>query len=143
VQVTLLLADAAQEANGKLFILGGGWSLTGPDVPPMAVAVKIEVPWNEANRRHSWELVLVDADGQAAVLQGAEGREELRVGGDFEVGRPPGIPPGSDIDMPLAVNIGPLPLRPGQRYAWQLWINGETHEDWCRRFTVRARPSSP
>jgi hypothetical protein len=41
----MLLADAAQEAAGKLYILGGGWSVTGPQMPPMAIALKIDVPW--------------------------------------------------------------------------------------------------
>ena len=26
----MLLCDSAQVADGKLFVLGGGWSLTGP-----------------------------------------------------------------------------------------------------------------
>lgn len=139
MRVTMFLADAAQEANGKLFILGGGWSVTGPDVPPMAVALKIDVPWTEANRTHQWELVLIDADGNPVLLPAPEGQQELRTGGDFEVGRPPGLVPGTEIDLPLAVNVGPLPLEPGQRFSWQLWIDGETQEDWSRSFTVRPR----
>ncbi|HYT79952.1 MAG TPA: sigma factor [Actinomycetota bacterium] len=30
LKVTMMLADAAEVADGKLFILGGGWSVTGP-----------------------------------------------------------------------------------------------------------------
>ena len=44
--MTLMLADSAQEVGGKLYILGGGWSVTGPVVPPSAVAIKIDVPWD-------------------------------------------------------------------------------------------------
>ena len=62
MRVTMLLADAAQEVNGKLYVLGGGWSVTGPDVPPMALAVKLDVPWTEANQAHTFELVLVDTE---------------------------------------------------------------------------------
>lgn len=29
MKVTMLLADAATVAEGKLYILGGGWSVTG------------------------------------------------------------------------------------------------------------------
>ena len=29
-KVTMMLADAAQAVEGKLYILGGGWSVTGP-----------------------------------------------------------------------------------------------------------------
>ena len=31
MKVTILLADAAQAVEGKLFVLGGGWSVTGPE----------------------------------------------------------------------------------------------------------------
>ncbi len=85
----MMLADAAQEVGGKLFILGGGWSIiTGPIVPPMAIALKVDVPWNEANQKHQWELVLTDADGKPATLETSEGAHEIRIGGEFEVGRP-------------------------------------------------------
>ena len=33
MKVTLMLADAAQVSEGKLHILGGGWSVTGPPAP--------------------------------------------------------------------------------------------------------------
>ena len=36
----MLLCDGAQVADGKLFVLGGGWSLTGPDPMPSAIAMK-------------------------------------------------------------------------------------------------------
>ena len=37
----MILADSAQVADGKLYILGGGWSITGPDPTPSAVAIKM------------------------------------------------------------------------------------------------------
>lgn len=131
----MLLADAAQEVNGKLYVLGGGWSVTGPDVPPMSLAIKLDVPWSEANRSHTFDIVLVDTDGRAVGSEG--GASGIRVDGRFEVGRPPGLPAGSDIDFAFAVSIPPVPLAPG-RYAWQLSIDGRTHEDWLRPFQVRA-----
>ena len=132
----MILADAAQEVNGKLYILGGGWSVTGPQVPPMALALKLDVPWNAANRPHEFLLGLVDDDGHP-VSAGGEDAAGVQVGGQFEVGLPAGVPEGSDIDLALAVTLGPLPLTAG-RYAWQLWIDGETQADWQRPFQVRA-----
>ena len=38
----MLLADAAQVSEGKLHILGGGWSVTGPPAPS-AIALLVEV----------------------------------------------------------------------------------------------------
>jgi hypothetical protein len=139
MRVTMLLADAAQEVQGKLYILGGGWSVTGPDIPPMALAIKLDVPWNAADASHEFELALVDTDGRAVLVEdAAQGPREVRIGGSFEVGRPPGLPPGSDIDCAFTVNVGAIPLASG-RYAWQLWIDGETAEDWQRPFQVRER----
>jgi hypothetical protein len=134
MRVTIMLADAAQEADGKLYILGGGWSVTGPSMPPSAVAMKIDVPWDQANRPHLWRLDLVTEDGDPIEIEG----QVMRVEGQFEVGRPAGAAPGSYIDVPVAVNFGPFPLEPGHRYVWQLTIDGETTPDWNREFFVRA-----
>ena len=59
----MMLADAAQAVDNKLYILGGGWSVTGPDPLPSAIAMKIDVPWDQTNQRHRWELALLDDDG--------------------------------------------------------------------------------
>jgi hypothetical protein len=134
MRVTMMLADAAQEVNGKLYVLGGGWSVTGPVLPPMALALKLDVPWSAAHQEHEFLLVLVDADGHPVRVAGDGG--EVQAGGTFEVGRPEGLPPGTDIDFAFAVTVPSLPLAPG-RYAWQLWIDGETNEDWQRPFQVR------
>ena len=52
VKVTMLLADFAQVADGKLTVVGGGWSLTGPEPTPFGIAILVHVPWDQANRRH-------------------------------------------------------------------------------------------
>jgi len=133
MKVTLLLADAAQVVQGKLYILGGGWSITGPDPTPYAIAVKIDVPWLETNRRHRLELDLVDSDGQPVRVND----QPLVVSGEFEVGRPPGLPPGTPLDVVLAINIGPLPLSPGAAFVWRCSINGHSEEHWQLTFTTR------
>jgi hypothetical protein len=141
MRVSMLLADAAQEVNGKLYVLGGGWSVTGPDLPPMSLAIKLDVPWGSANESHRFEIVLVDADGRPVNAEAGPGGDAgpgVRVDGSFEVGRPAGMPAGSDIDFAFAVNVPPFPL-PAGRYAWRLSIDGETREDWQRPFQVRSR----
>ena len=132
----MLLCDAAQEVGGKLYILGAGWSNKGPEPAPMALAIKIDVPWTDANQRHRFVLMLESGDGGPVAFPGPEGPQPVQIEGDFEVGRPAGTPAGSDIDAALAINVGPLPLPPGL-YSWQLSINGEATPDWRRTFTVR------
>lgn len=141
VKVTMLLADYAQVADGKLTVVGGGWSLTGPDPTPFGIAILVHVPWDQANRRHTLRLELVDADGQPVAAPGGEGEEEAPIvfldDLEFEVGRPAGIKPGTPLELPLAVNSGPLPLEPGGRYEWRLSIDGESDGDWRLAFSVR------
>ncbi|MGD0343746.1 MAG: hypothetical protein ABSB55_02130 [Acidimicrobiales bacterium] len=138
MRVTLLLCDAAQVADGKLYILGGGWSLIGPDPTPSAVAMKVDVDWNEVDRLHHWELFLVDEDGQPIVAQTPDGPQPIEVRGDFEVSRPESVPEGSPVDVALALNFGPLPIAPSSRFTWRLSIDGETQEDWVLPFSTRA-----
>lgn len=136
MKVTMMLADSAQAVGGKLYILGGGWSVIGPDPAPSALAIKIEVPWGEANRKHQLLMSLLDADEQPVRI----GDQVVELRGEFEVGRPPGVPVGTPLDTTLAVNIGPLPLEPGKRYVWKLSIDEQSQEDWNVGFNTRPRP---
>jgi hypothetical protein len=141
MKVTLMLADFAQAVNGKLYIMGGGWSITGPMPCASALAIKVEVPWNETNHKHNLKLELMDADYHPVLVPTPAGNAPLVISGDFEVGRPPGLIPGSPIDMPFAFNIPPVPLAPGQRYIWKLTIDGTTNDNWQAAFSTR--PAQP
>ena len=66
----MLLCDAAEASEGKLFILGGGWTITGPGPSPSAVALLIEVPWDQANHRNKLVLELLNEDGQPVIQPG-------------------------------------------------------------------------
>jgi hypothetical protein len=142
VRATLLLADHAVVAEGKLYISGGGWSVTSPGAPS-AIAVKLDVPWDRTNERLQLRLRLLGQDGEQVVVPGAEGAQPVEITAEAEVGRPPGLAHGADIDFPLAFQIGPLPLAPGQRYQWVLDIDGETRDDWRLAFSTRPAASGP
>lgn len=143
MKVTMLLADSAQEVNGKLYILGGGWSQIGPEVGPTAIAMKLEVPWDRANHRYRLLLELLDADGNPVTIELPEGQEAVVVDMGFEAGRPAGLQPGTPLDGTVAINLPPLPLEPGHRYQWRLTIDGENREDWVLGFSVRPRQIYP
>lgn len=119
--VTTLLCDYAQVAQGKLFISGGGWSLCGPGPFVHGLAFKLGVPWDQANRKHALRASLRDEDGNAVALGDPPG--EIGFESEFEVGRPAGLPPGTHLDVPLAVNLGPLELPAGKGYAWIINID--------------------
>jgi hypothetical protein len=140
LRATLLLADFVQAVQGKLYIMGGGWSVTGPGPVQMGIAVKFEVPWDQANVQHAFRLTLVDADEQPVRLPGGDGEQAVQVEGQFEVGRPPGLKHGTPLDFAVAVNVPALPLAPDSRYLWRLEIDGESDEDWYVGFTTRQAP---
>jgi len=100
----LLVADAADVVNGKLYLLGGGWDrlkvprLPGPPAVPFAVAVGIDVPWSMANRKLGFSVDVVNADAGEVVQL---------VGGAFEVGRPPGLRAGTPQRFQITVPAQP------------------------------------
>ena len=133
-----MLADAAQSVGNKLYILGGGWSLTGPQPTPSALAIHIKVPWDQANVRHRLRVELIDQDGHPVVAEGPEGEQEIRIESEFEVGRPAGLKSGTPIDVSIAINVPPLPLPPGGRFEWRLFVDEQSQESWRAVFGTRA-----
>jgi hypothetical protein len=133
----MLLADSAQVAEGKLFILGGGWSQIGPDPSPFAVAMKLEIPRHEARGTHHWELFLVDEDGHAIVIETDQGPSPIELRGDLTLGEPEGMLPGEPLDVPMAINFGPMPFVPGSRLTWRLTVDGEAIPGGTLTFNVR------
>ena len=137
MKITIMLADFAQAVNGKLYIMGGGWSLTGPLPSPSAIAIKVEVPWNDTNRKHSLKLELLDGDYRPVSAPTPDGQAPVAISGEFEVGRPPGMMPGTPIDIPFAFNLPPFPLEPGRRYVWRVSVDGKAEDDWEVAFSTR------
>ena len=95
----LILADSAQVTGGKLFLLGGGWDRVTANSFPfahnMSIAVSFRVPWNQTNEQHSFEIEIANGDGGTITT----------VPGQFEVGRPSGLPAGQDQRAQFAVNM--------------------------------------
>lgn len=141
VEVTLLLCDHVAAAEGKLYINGAGWTLTGPKPAPSAIALLMAIPWDLANTPIRFTLRLLQADGQPVTQHGPAGETAVEVGGQVEVGRPPGTTPGTSLPAPLAINIPPLVLPPGERFSWELTVNGESREGWHLAFSTREQPA--
>ena len=101
----LILADSAQVVGNKLYLLGGGWDMLAvsagfPVEQRCAIAVSVKIPWNETNQRHTFEMEVSEE------TPGTEAPKSIvKVGSQFEVGRPPGIPLGSDQRIQLAIDM--------------------------------------
>lgn len=117
LKATMLLCDSAQSIGGKLFILGGGWSLlrkTG-NLMTMALAVKLSIPWSRANVLHDLEARLVTDAGDDVLQDG----QPVRAEGAIEVGRPPGLREGTPLDAAFVLTFQNLSLDAGG-YVWEL-----------------------
>jgi hypothetical protein len=121
MDATLLLCDAAEAVNGKFYILGGGWSVIfAPGVPTnVTLAVKLAVPWDQANQKHKVRASLLDADGDPVDL----GKGDVYAEGEIEVGRPPGLKPGTNLDVLFVLPFGALAFEAGS-YVWLLEVAG-------------------
>jgi hypothetical protein len=119
----MLLCDYAEEINGKLYVMGGGWSqLFTADAPTnMGLAIKVSVPWDQANRPHDFSVRLVTDDEQS-VLTGDE-QQPVELQGKLEVGRPPGLRPGTYLDSAIALNLQNLVL-PAGLFHWKAEVDG-------------------
>ncbi|GAA5157197.1 DUF6941 family protein [Ornithinimicrobium tianjinense] len=141
MKLTLLLADSAQEAQGKVHALGLGWTAIGTPTSPMALVVLLDVDWDETNRDIALHIELVDADGHLVTVPGPFGDQPLTLDATAQAGRPPGMPRGAAVRLPLTLNVsGGLPLVAGQRYEWRATLNGQADAAWAQSFHVLASP---
>ncbi|CUU59178.1 hypothetical protein Ga0074812_12568 [Parafrankia irregularis] len=146
MKLTMILCDAAQVSEGKLYILGGGWNLIGPSPAPSALGILIEVPWDRANSPFTLQLELHDQDGAPAVQPGPAGPQPVRLEAIIEAGRTQDLAEGSPLQIPLAITLPPLTLTAGTRYRWEATMAGEPeHDGWNVSFQTRpaARPLTP
>lgn len=137
MRAVVLLCDAAQVCEGKLYILGGGWSVSGPGPIQMAVAVKVDVDWNETNQSHRLDLELLDDAGEPFRAPGPSGDAPIRFEVQFEVGRPPGVSEGTRIVLPFAFPTISAQLPPASRFTWRLSIDDRRDPNWETQFTTR------
>jgi hypothetical protein len=122
MRLSVVLCDAAQAADGKLYILGGGWTHAAATEPlSMALAIVAAVPWGDANRRHPVSVTLADEDGAEVYLDDRPVKTE----GQFEIGRPPGLKPGSDLNATMVFKFAGMVLAPGG-YVWELQVGDTT-----------------
>jgi hypothetical protein len=137
VKVTMLLCEFAQEINGKLYILGGGWSrmVKLRDPIQLGLAIKLLIPWHLANEKMQFRAALLTQDGQSVTHQG----QPVQIEGSLEVGRPPGLKQGTYLDSAMAFNLS-VPMELGA-YRWDFSIGNHVLAQ--APFEVSAPPQSP
>jgi hypothetical protein len=136
MNATLLLADYARVSDDKLDLLGAGWSITGPGPAQIGIGILLAVPWDQTNVKHHVTLNLLDADGHS-VTEPETDEPLFHFEGDFEVGRPAGMKPGTPQPGVLAVNLNGIPIPAGGRYEFRLVIDGDQDTAVSAPFSTR------
>ncbi|HEY8172322.1 MAG TPA: hypothetical protein VIH21_04480 [Dehalococcoidia bacterium] len=128
----VILADSAQVQGEKLYMLGGGWSAVWakefPTQHQMSVAAGILIPWMETNQKHEFKLQIRTED--QTVLG--------EIAGNFEQGRPAGLPAGSTQRVMLALNVTVRLERASDAQA-ELWLDGVVAKSVPFRIVQRPR----
>lgn len=125
MKALLILADAVNESDGKLNLLGAGWTQASTRLANVGIAVWFSLGPAELDVEHEWQLELVDAEGSTVSLATPSGQvEAIGVTGQLTVGAPEDYDGQSTLDIPVAVNVGPLELPAPGRYAWRLTVDG-------------------
>ena len=109
IQVTMMLADYVDARNGSLTIVGGGANVTGPNAPHW-VALSFLVPPHLADEQHTFQLELIDLDGNGVTARGQQ--QPIVLGGQFEVQRDPSVPENWTLPFSAGINLGALGLPP-------------------------------
>ena len=119
-KIMLLTADAASISEGKINMLGAGWTRISAGPANFCVVVRLDIPWSMTNVKIPWSLDLIDQDGHQYVP--VENSGPLHFEGEVEVGRPAGITEGSSLEAPLLMPFVQLPLRTG-KYEWRFKVS--------------------
>jgi hypothetical protein len=116
-----LLADSAQVANGKTFILGGGVSIiTTSQLPtPLNVVLVMQLTYEkpEVESKHALRVLVIDADGNPVVPE---------IQGEFQLGQPdPSVPRNVPLVAPILIGFPPIPaLQREGAYDVQILVDG-------------------
>src|SRR6266699_206590 len=117
---TAMLAAAAHNVAGKLYILGGQWDRLSAAAlpvqhPTLSVVLVIRLEYNEAPRTYELSIELT-LDGRS---------EGVKAAGQFAVGHGPGQIHGAPQFVPLAIPFNNLTFTSAGRYEWVINIGSK------------------
>lgn len=139
MNITLIVGEYARVADGKLDVIGAGWTITGPGPVTMGIGILAEVPWSEMGTPHSIELLLVDEKGVA--VPGPGGDPLFKVDATLVAEKPPGVLLGAPNISCMGLNAVGVPIPPGRRYRLIATVDGSPHlgAEW----SFNTRPAQP
>jgi len=132
------LADAADVASGKLFVLGGAFDTIHvaefPSTHPvLAVVLRLLLSPIDLDRKHNLEILLLDADGKHI----ASARGELMVPKSSE------SPAGWKQAVILPLRFFNVPFQQQGHYSIEIVIQGKIAKAIPLRVIGAPRPTAP
>jgi hypothetical protein len=135
MEVEAFLADSVDNVGGKLYVLGAGWNQINTQALPfrqarIGVGIIFRVPYTATNQVHNFQIYLRDADGQEMPLGDAPPGMETsdgkirRLGGQFNIGRPPTVKPGDEQLVAVAINLDQLEFSRAESYSFVIELDG-------------------
>jgi hypothetical protein len=152
MQIEAFLADSVASAEGKLYVQGAGWNVINTvkvptRQPRIGLGLIIRVPYTATNQMHKFELYLHDADGNELPLADAPPGTEMpdekirRLGGQFNVGRPPTLQPGDEQLVAMAINLDGLMFDRSDSYKFVIELDGSPEKELSFRVNQVLQPS--
>jgi len=113
-----LLADAADVAMGKLYVLGGAFDTIHVQKVPathpvLAVVLRLLLSPNDLDRRHQLQVLLLNADG----------KQLASANGELSVPKSPNSPPGWKQAVLLPLRFINLPFQEAGHYSIEILMN--------------------
>ena len=133
LEVTMLMADAAQVADGRLNLLGAGIAVVPPHPQPLALALVVQGAVEPGRRDHP--VGVRAARGRRHAGDGGRGpRAGERPGERRSAGR--AGPRASPSRCPSSSASTACRWSPAAAYVWRLVIDGASDDRWSLGFSV-------
>lgn len=139
IRVTFILCDFAQVEGGKLFVSGGGWSVTTTPTAICGLALVLEVPGATNKMPIDLTISLCDAAGELVLLNDNDDPRTVVLNGQLIIDPTEILNEDAPVVVPVALNVPPMNLVAERSYKWVLAINDERRAEWERAFYVMAR----
>lgn len=152
MQIDAFLCDSVVSAEGKLYVHGAGWNTIWAQSfparhPRVGIGIIIHVPYTATNQVHKLEVRVEDQDGNVIPIGDAPPGTDSpdgkirKLGGEFNVGRPPVLPPGDQQVVALAIQIDGLTFTDPNMYSVVIDLDGSEAKRLPMRVALLAAPA--
>jgi hypothetical protein len=120
----IILSDFAEEHDGKLYVMGGGWNRISARAPAnMSLAILLYLDRSELNQSHKMAVALLKGTGDQVLDTSSQ---PFRIEGQIQLGPRPEIDPAeaSIFTAPIGIRVPTQKLEVGH-YVWELRVEDQ------------------